>query len=352
MNYPILPSTPYFNTDGPISHVEVIKRFKEAVTAHPEDEIVLALKVLPCMAFVPDELDLITTYCERILREYPDPAAHMYAKYYRAFALYFSKTNPEEAERLLLQFVSDHPNASFDLAIFDLIELYTEKKNEEQARHWAQRYIDLNPLDPSDGYLRMGDMLCEFQKWEEALSWYEKIEPDPDFDNYDPPRKYEGIGLCYAHMEKFPEALSAFEKAWEAWGEHKTGYVAYLIGRTLQSMDNPYMAMHWYTKAIEINPRQAEAYNNLAAITFEEGGSFKDALPFLLQAEEANNGEVGPWMKDIYRNLMVYYENILDHEKEAEYKRKMFECLGLGDLFDFAQDDTDDTDDDDDWPVS
>jgi tetratricopeptide (TPR) repeat protein len=96
-------------------------------------------------------------------------------------------------------------------------------------------------------------------------------------------------------------------------------------------MDDPYRAMKWYTKCLDIEPSYPNALNNMAVLSLELTNGWEEAVPYLLKAVELSNEAINPEMRVVYRNLWAYHTQILDTEKAAYYQHLNYRCLGFDD---------------------
>jgi len=89
--------------------------------------------------------------------------------------------------------------------------------------------------------------------------------------------------------------------------------------------------MKWYAKALDIDPANPNALNNMAVLNLELINTWDEALPYLYKAVELANEATTPEMRIVYRNLWAYHTQILDHEKAEYYRHLMMNCLGFDD---------------------
>jgi len=106
---------------------------------------------------------------------------------------------------------------------------------------------------------------------------------------------------------------------------------AYGAGYCYHNLDDPYRAMQWYGKALEIDPSYPNALNNMAVLQLDLDNGWSEAVPYLLKAVELSGEVINKSMRIVYRNLWAYYTQILDEEKAEYYHRLNYKCLGFDD---------------------
>ena len=112
---------------------------------------------------------------------------------------------------------------------------------------------------------------------------------------------------CYAG-----EALTAQQKEAEVWYEK-----AY-------SVDTPALKIEYYSKAIEINPKHAVAYNNRGA-AFNTLGEYQKAIDDYNKAIEINPKHAVAYNNRgaVFKNLGEYQKAIDDYTKSIELNPKL-----------------------------
>ena len=154
---------------------------------------------------------------------------------------------------------------------------------------------------------------------------------------------WQNTGRALAMANKEEEALKYFEIALIL--EPDSENTLYCIGHVYQNKGDTYMAMHYYTQVLKMNPFNAMVYNNLGAMAFNDEGDIKGSIEKIETALEMNED---PQLKlTMHINLARLYHKISDYDKHNHHKMKIFEAAGFGGVFDDEDDDEDDDDDED-----
>jgi tetratricopeptide (TPR) repeat protein len=108
------------------------------------------------------------------------------------------------------------------------------------------------------------------------------------------PEEHLNLGVAYEQNKEYESALKEYEKA------SKQLPVAYLYMGNIHFSKNEYAeAESYYRRAIDEDPKNADAYNNLAWLYYTERENLREAEELVLKAIEIN-----PEKKDIYQDTL------------------------------------------------
>lgn len=307
---------------------EVVQLLEQALIDHPEDELKILRHLVPYTSSVPKLHQRCLQLADRMLQITDKEQDTSEALYWRATILLETRSGLKEAEDIFLNLYEKEPD--HDGVIDQLFELYMHKKQYEKAFHWAEVMCQLEGAEHC-GLLNKGEVYLAQERFQEALEAYRAIIPlNTHLHN-----AYFGMAKSLLATEQHEEACQAFINAFEHCHYPEPLY-AYGAGFCYQNIDNPYRAMHWYTKCLDIDPSYSDALNNTAVLSMQLSSGWEDAVPYLLKAVELSNEAINPSMQVVYRNLWAYYTQILDKEKAEYYQRLSYKCLGFDDdSFDF-----------------
>lgn len=105
---------------------------------------------------------------------------------------------------------------------------------------------------------KKGEALLEAGKYEEALSYFEKVAGQ----NSDIPEVWVNIGSCQAHLGRWEEAIVVTQRAVEINPDFATAH--YNLGGAYGMLGRWKEALEAYQKTVRINPKDADAYAGLA----------------------------------------------------------------------------------------
>ncbi len=165
---------------------------------------------------------------------------------------------------------------------------------------------------------------------QEKIDQYKQIlEIDPD--DY---QIRNNLGVVYAKLKLFDEAIAEFQKVMELKPEYTTVWLN--MGSTYGDMGNLDEAIKCYLKAIELNPGYVKVYQNLGVAYFQKK-QYKEAIEGFEKFVELNNGQadestffsLAESYKEIddRQNTVKYYNKILKMNPNNEYVRKELEKL-------------------------
>lgn len=314
---------PYIKHPKSASTAEQVSAFEQALAEHPEDELKILRFLVPYSSMVAEKHDSCLRWANRLLKQGTSDQDRSDALYWKAYILFESKKDIKEAETIFLEIIEKEPD--HDGVLGKLFELYMSTKEYDKALHWAEALSQLENAEHC-GLLNKGEVLLAQERIEEALAAFKAILPlDMSLCN-----AYFGMARCYLAQENLELAKDACIQAFERCYYPEALY-AYGAGYCYQNLDDPYRAMKWYCKALDINPADPSALNNMAVLQLELENGWSEAVPYLLKAVEQSGEAINKSMQPIYRNLWAYYKRGLNYEKAEYYHRLNYKCLGFDD---------------------
>ncbi len=318
----IVNGLPYIQCPDGSTFAEIVTLLEKALPEHPEDEVVLLRNIISMSSCVPEKTAVGLHAANRMLEIATEADDKAEALIFKATTLREAKGDMDEAIALFTE-AHSHNNEYQD-PYENLFAIYTQRKEYETALHWATLMTKQEGLD-SIGFQLMGEALTSLGKTDEALLAFEtSLAKDESAE------AYKGLGNCFLIQGNYAQAVEAFTKAHEKCHYPEPLYT-YGVGYAYHQMDDPYRAMKWYAKTLDIDPSYANALNNMAVLNLTLSNTWEDAVPYLLKAVELSNEAINASMQVVYRNLWAYYTQILNHEKAEYYHRLMMKCLGFDD---------------------
>ena len=115
------------------------------------------------------------------------------------------------------------------------------------------------------------------------------------------PEEHLNLGVTYEQNKEFDSALKEYEKA------SKNLTIAYLYMGNIYFLKNEYTeAELYYRKTIDKDPKNADAYNNLAWLYCMKRENLDEAEDLALKAIELN-----PLKKDIYQDTLQKIREVM-----------------------------------------
>jgi len=296
---------------------------EKALLEYPEDELKILKAMLPLTSIVKGREELRLRAADRVLQLSTDPEDRAEAMIARADVLHAQGKDIEEVIALYTEAQTLYPD--FQDPYERLFEIYTKRKEYEKALQWARLMAEQEDMDHI-GLPMVGKTLTELERIPEAIDTFEACIRENPKDA----EAHCGLANCHLLQERYAEACAGFIQAFETCHYPEPLY-AYGAGYAHQLNDDPYRAMKWYAKTLDIDPANPNALNNMAVLNLELSNTWEEALPYLYKAVELANEATTPEMRIVYRNLWAYHTQILDHDNAQYYRHLMMNCLGFDD---------------------
>lgn len=187
--------------------------------------------------------------------------------------LYRLHNEPEKAEGILRALLKDDPEN--DSGVEQLTQLLLDQNNAEEAIQLLNGLIAHSPS--ATLYDHLGDAYTQTHDFAKAEAAYEKaVDMDPSELSH-----LRGLGQALLSEEKYPEALSVYQKLSEMLPDDADTYLRIAqIYRELHQLDK---AEENLVKARQFAPGSLEVMYNEAMI-YESQGRFEDAIRVLSDA--------------------------------------------------------------------
>jgi len=221
--------------------------------------------------------------------------------------------------------------------IEDIAEAYEEK--EDYAN--AVKYYEMLDEDVRDEeiYKKLANLYTKLKDYDSAAANYLKAA---QLTCRESGWYWRSTGQMLALAGKEDEAKFYIDVALKI--DPEDAYAHYYNGVIYQNKGDVYRALHHYNEALKIQPKFAEVYNNLAAISFNEEGDVKGAIQHIETALQQNSDS--RLQVSLYISLSTLYKKISDYDKHEYYHAKVMEAMGF--LTEMKDDEDDDYEDEDD----
>ena len=147
-----------------------------------------------------------------------------------------------------------------------------------------------------DAYYILGDMHFELRNYKQSLDIYSKIEPK----NINVENK---IGIVYNELGDYNKALKLFNRM---INQNRADDITYYnMGNSYYRMRKYEIAIAQYKKAIEINPLNDKAHNDIGFIYLEKLKEYKKAIESFKKATEVN-----PKHHKAFNSMGLAYEKL------------------------------------------
>jgi tetratricopeptide (TPR) repeat protein len=156
---------------------------------------------------------------------------------------------------------------------------YEKNGEHEKAINVAREAVKVSPATSSDAFLKIGDILRDQGKFEDALNSYNQaIEADPSNSN-----AWSSKGNALADLGEYNQSLTAHNKAVEldpqsAFAWVNKGFVLHKLGKLDEALES-------FDKSIEIDSNIQMAWNNKGYL-LELLGRHEEALEALDKAAQ------------------------------------------------------------------
>jgi len=156
------------------------------------------------------------------------------------------------------------------------------------------------------GYRECAEICCQIEEYNKGLKYYQEVldcfGPDSDL--------LANIGECYFQLNSFTEAKQYFRKASKL--DPYNDEVHFYLGLCHAREDRWLSAINSYFRAIEIEDRREEYFDNLAK-AFSNIGEFAKAHYYFLKATE-----IGPEQSEIWIDHVTFLLKIGETDKALE----------------------------------
>ena len=169
----------------------------------------------------------------------------------------------DAAEEHLLRAMQLDPDDA--TPVLDLAGLRARQQRGEEADELLRRARELRPHDPAT-LQNVAEALRKQERYEEALPAYRAVlEIDAEYA-----LAHAGMGDALFRLERYAEALETMTRAATLQPDlPMAGSLHRLMGRAAQELGRPEAANH-FERAVQLDPRDAEALDRLAMLRFGE----------------------------------------------------------------------------------
>ena len=301
-----------------------IANIRDAILAHPEDEIHLRQQLLIYL-HVHEKTDE-TIKLALDLMEMDVDKIYAFDCFLVLARMYARKNDSIQTIEYYQKAIATDP-ACYE-SIAELAAFYETQLNFDAAIA-VYDYFDNGHFDDMTADTLCFKGICYYnkQEHEKALDCFQTALKIPDNNNEE--RLNLNIGGCYINLKNFTEASTHFGKALEI--NPQSAEAHYGLGLCYQHTDDGYRAMHHYFEAIKLNPNYREAYNNIAAITINQEGDYKTGIEMLKKTIETCPDQQATTL--IYLNLSRAYKALCEFTLADYYKAEYMKSLGFDSSF-------------------
>jgi superkiller protein 3 len=185
-----------------------------------------------------------------------------------------------------------------------------ETKNEQQRLALQKNYQQATDVLSAEEYFTKGNNAAESGFNELGIEYYQKaIAINPNLV-----AAYYNMGITYADLENYWEAIRCYQKAVAIDPNFAMAY--YNMGNTYKNLKNYNEAIHCYQKALAIDPNGAVAYNNMGN-TYRNLENYNEAIRCFQKAIDLDSKYAVAYsnMGIAYANLKNYREAIRCYQK-------------------------------------
>ncbi|NJM60389.1 MAG: tetratricopeptide repeat protein [Oscillatoriales cyanobacterium RU_3_3] len=204
--------------------------------------------------------------------------------------IYLSQGKLEEAIASCEQALKIYPN--FAPAYKTLGNALQAQGRMEEARHWYAKAIEIDP-NFAEVYANLGSICAQQQKWQEAIAFYQKaIAIKPDFAGV-----YRNLAKVFGQIHKPAEAQECWYRAFSLEPEKVNAGEHLKMGEAFFRQEKFPEAISCFQRAVKLDPNLAVAYQNLGEV-LKKQGKMEEATPYYrraieLNAAHARNGSEG-----------------------------------------------------------
>ena len=168
----------------------------------------------------------------------------------------------EEAERRLLRAAEMDPSDASPLV--DLAALRFAEERFDEADEHLRRALALAPGNTA-ALQNVAEAFRKRGRYEKAVETYRAVLAiDPGFA-----MAHAGLGDALFRLERHEEAIASLERSLELHSVPPTAVARLvLLGNASRALDRPEAATEYFARAIELDPRNADAIDHLAMMQF------------------------------------------------------------------------------------
>jgi len=237
--------------------------------------------------------------------------------------LYRLHNEPDKAETVLRGLLKDDPEN--DAGVEQLTQLLLDQNKSEEAIQLLNELIERSPS--ATLYDHLGDAYTQTHEFAKAEAAYRKaVDLDPSELGH-----LRGLGQTLLSEEKYPEALSVYQKLSELLPDDADTYLRIAqIYRELHELDK---AEENLLKARQFAPGSLEVMYNEAMI-YESQGRFEDAIRVLSDAVTGVKAQ-SRVMPSRRRSLAILYQQLgMLYRDTQNYQAAIYTFQELGHLGD------------------
>ncbi len=227
----------------------------------------------------------------------------------------------EEAMKLRLETIATTENP--DMEMLNIAEIYEKKEDWTNTIKYYEMYIEECDYNcDSEIFWKLAVIYDKVNEYKKSAKYYEKAAKQ---DSEDAVWLWLNTGRAIALSGKEDESMFYFQMVLKMKPEEEMGH--YYLGQIYQNKNDVYRALHHYTEALNINPKMAIVYNNMAGIFLEEDNNIKKAIEYVLKAVAVSNEPT--FTTQLYLSLSKLYNKISDYDHQEFYKIKWLESMGF-----------------------
>ncbi|MCX8094084.1 MAG: tetratricopeptide repeat protein [Candidatus Goldbacteria bacterium] len=169
--------------------------------------------------------------------------------------------NYDKAEKVYEQIVAVKPD--FDIGHFNLGVINYQKRELKEAKKNYEEVLKINPNDV-EAKENLAAIHILDSDYENAIKYLKEVIDSNPQDDITLENAYYNLGIAYLRMEKFQEALSAFESALEIEPWDMAAYInAAILAEKLGYKDKAIKYWQKYDRLLPINKRKKEIKEKL-----------------------------------------------------------------------------------------
>lgn len=167
----------------------------------------------------------------------------------------------EKAQKIYEQIVSVKPD--FDIGHFNLGVINYQKRDLKEAKKNYENVLKINP-DDIEAKENLAAIHILDSDFENAIKYLKEVIDSNPQDDITLENAYYNLGIAYLRLEKFNEALSAFESALEIEPWDMAAYInAAIIAEKLGYKEKAIKYWQKYDRLLPINKRKKEIKERL-----------------------------------------------------------------------------------------